>query len=234
MASTTETGFGARLRRARDLMIHLNSLTVYNPPRPQESISALSALIAQLEQLNEASAIQSEQYLMAADLRQQEFRTDPLAVLKLLSPVYGTVVSQFGKSSKEAEITMDIIKKLRGTKLTKAPADPTAPKGNSQSESSYGSMTKLFSDLVSTLSQFSNYDPSNASLKVAALQQKAADLTLLSDDITAKAGSLRATRKQRLTHYEDLSERAQRIKAYLKAEYGVKSDEYAAVKGLNL
>ena len=236
MSSTTENGFGARVRKAQDVLIHISSLPVYNPPRQEESLIEIEALINEVLAFNTTEAVQKENYMTAADLRMKAFEKGQESVEKLMSPISAAVVAQFGKESKQAAMVSAIIKKVRGSKAKKAPEDPAtgAKPAASQSETSYGAQTKSFSDLVSVLTQFPNYDPSNPALKVAALQQTAATLTQLNDDVTAKAGLLRTTRKERLIRYQQLSQGIQRIKAYLKAEYGLASNEYTAIKSIRI
>ena len=235
MTSVTESSFGARLRRAQDLLTYISGFKKYEPPRNEESITNLTALIDSIISVNTSEAGQRENYRNIVAQRQAAFSRQGDSVQKLLSPIKGAVEAQYGKKSPEATNLNSIIKKMRATKIVKAPADPTNPaneKAVSQSERSYGSVTQFFNDIVSTVSQFGAYNPSNEILKLTSLQTTAARLTTLNNDVAQKTQLLKTTKADRLAKYEVLRDSAQRIKAYIRAEYGIGSSEYKLIKGL--
>lgn len=237
MASSSETSFGARLLRAKNLATFINNFSGYNPPRTEESVSGFNALIADIEAINTKESQQQQNYTTAVHLRQDAFKKKTGSIDKLLSPIKGAVDAQFGKNSTEAKAITSIVNTMRATTLIKAPADPNANKAAqsvSQSERSYGSMTQYFKDIISTLSQIAGYNPSNAALKVANLQTLAAQLDALNADVAKSIQPLQVSRNSRIQLYSELKDRAQRIKAYVKAEYGINSTEYSQVKGLNI
>ena len=233
MASTTEKGFGAKLQQAQNLINVLGSFQNYHPPRNEESVQEMQQLTADLEALNTSQAAQSENYRYAVDIRLKAFNKSPGSVQKLLSPIYSAVKAQFGKDAKEAVFIAGIIRKIRGTKLVKKPAVPSDSKVKapiSTSEQSYGSLTKLFGDLVTTLAQYPAYNPSNPELSVAFLQQKQQSLSQLSADVVSYEQVLRLTRIERVSRYEELRDRVSRIKQYVKAQYGNNSPEHLSVR----
>lgn len=237
MVSTSENTFGARLRRAQDLVTFISGFSTYAPPRPQESIAGMTTLINTIISGNASESSLQQNYKAAVDARVAAFTAAPGSVEKLLSPIRGAVVAQYGKISTEADAIRAIVKKIRATKLTKAPADPTKPsqeKTISQSERSYGSITQFFNDIINTLTQFNAYNPSSPSLKIVSLQAIATQLTTLNNTVAQKTQQLKAIRLTRQNQYAELSDRAQRIKAYVKAQYGNTSAEYNLVKGLSI
>ena len=126
---------------------------------------------------------------------------------------------------------------MRATKLIKVPADPTKPEqatAISQSERSYGSITQSFNDIINTLSQFVGYAPTNNTIKVVTLQATATQLTTLNNAVIQKIQPLKTTRATRQTQYTDLKDRVQRIKSYVKAQYGNSSTEYNMIKGISI
>lgn len=237
MASTSENTFGAKLRRAQDLLTFITGFTGYAPPRTQETVAGITTLINAIVSTNATETSQQENYKAAVDARQAAFSKTTGSIEKLLSPIKGAVEAQYGKKSTEAAAINAIIKKMRATKLTKAPADPTKPeqeKTISQSERSYGSMTQFFNDIVSNLTQFTAFNPSGNAIKIAALQTTAARLTTLNNAVAQKTQLLKTTRAARQSQYSDLKDRAQRIKAYVKSQYGNTSTEYSLIKRLSI
>ncbi len=237
MASTSETSFGAKLRNAQDLLTYITGFTGYAPPREQESVASMTTLITSIVATNATESSQQENYKVAVDNRQSAFSKKTGSVEKLLSPIKGAVDAQYGKKSTEATTINAIIKKMRATKLTKAPIDPTNPEQAttiSQSERSYGSITQSFNDIINTLSQFTGYEPTNNTIKVVTLQALATQLTTLNNTVIQKIQPLKITRATRLTLYTDLKDRVQRIKSYVKAQYGNSSSEYEMIKGLSI
>lgn len=81
-------------------------------------------------------------------------------------------------------------------------------------------MTQFFNDIVNTLTQFPAYNPSTDTLKIAALQLTASQLTILNDNVAQKVLQLKSTRASRQNLYSDLKDRVQRIKSYVKSQYG--------------
>jgi len=149
----------------------------------------MTTLINTIVATNASESSQHENYKAAVDNRQAAFSKKTGSIEKLLSPIKGAVEAQYGKKTTEAATINAIIKKMRATKLTKAPVDPTNPnqaKSISQSERSYGSMTQFFNDIVNAITQFTAYNPSSASLKIPALQATATQLTTLNNTVAQK------------------------------------------------
>ena len=237
MVSTSENTFGAKLRKSQDLVTYISGFTKYDPPRQQESVPAMTELISSIIATNASESSQRENYKQAVDSRQTAFSKNTGSVEKLLSPIKGAIESQYGKKSTEASAVNATIKKMRATKLTKAPTDPAKEiqeKTISQSERSYGSMTQFFNDIVNTLTQFPEYDPSSDPIKIAALQETATQLTTLNNNVAQKVQQLTITRTSRQDLYTDLKDRVQRIKSYVKSQYGNNSPEYKLIKGLSI
>jgi hypothetical protein len=237
MSSHSESSFGAKLRKAQDIQTFVAGFTGYNPPRAQESASGFLTFLNSIVTTNGTESSQEENYHVAVSLRHDAFVVKPSSVQKLLVQVKGAVESQFGKKSVEAATVNAIIKKMRNSKLIKLPADPTHPdqaKKLSQSEHSYGSWAQYFNDIINTLSQFTGYNPTNLTIRVTALQSTATQLTTLSNTVIQKIQALKTTRVSRSSMYDDLRDRVQRIKAYVKAQYGNTSTEYNSIKGIRI
>ena len=237
MASTSETSFGARLRKAQDLLAYISGFTNYNPPRQNETVASMTALINSIVSANSLEASHRETYRLSVDRRHLAYFKTEDSVDKLLSPIRGAVEAHYGKKSIESTSISAIIKKIRASKVTKAPADPSKEeqeKSISQSERSYGSIAQYFNDIINSLSQFSGYNPSNSTLKVANLQLFSNKLTTYSNEVAKNAQTLKTTKTKRLELYAELKDRVQRIKSYVKAQYGNSSSEYELIKGLSI
>lgn len=237
MASTSENTFGAKLRNAQDLLNFIQGFAGYAPPRTQESVASMTSLIASIVTANSTTASNQQQYKTATAARQAAYKGTNGSIEKLLPSIKGAVEAQFGKKSPETASIGAQIKTMRSNKLVKSPTDPTKQtqeKTVSQSERSYGSMVQAFNNIIASLQQFSGYNPSNANLKVAALQTTATNANALNNTVAQKTLALKNAKANRDTLYADLKDRVQRIKSYVKAQYGIASNEYKLIKGLKI
>ena len=91
-----------------------------------------------------------------------------------------------------------------------------------------------FQDWIKTLGQMKGYMPSNESLQVEHLAKFAEAVDGLNNAVAEKSQFLQTQRKERLALYDDMGHRVQKIKAYVKAQYGIKSKEYEMVKGVSV
>jgi hypothetical protein len=237
MNSFSEKSFGARLLRAHNIFVALQAFSGYNPPEANQTVAAFGSF---LDDVAEANALESQiekQYKQSVVARKAGFRDGTVSVLKLLPQIRGAVEAKFGKNSQQYEAVSAIIKKMTATKLIKAPLageGADVSEAISQSQQSYGSLLGYFNDLINTLSEFTGYDPSNIALKVVNLQNFSVMLNSLNASVAQKYLELHQQRKERLNFYSDLNDRVQKIKAYVKAEYGVKSGEYEQIKGVEV
>ena len=95
-------------------------------------------------------------------------------------------------------------------------------------------MTQMFNDIISTVGQFTGYNPTNATIKIAGLQAISTQLTTLNNTVAQKIQVLKTARATRQNLYTDLKDRVQRIKSYVKAQYGLNSNEYKLIKGIQI
>jgi hypothetical protein len=233
MKSQTETGFGARLQKARELANYISNFDGFNPPKPTDQADAFTAFVTELENANASVFQNSENYRMSVSLRQNQFTKGPTSLLKLASEIRSAVIAVYGKKSKEVDLVNEIIRKIRGTKLMSVPKDPNstdAAKKVSQSEQSYGSMTQHFQALVVTISEYTDYSSSKPELTIAGLQQRLLDAKTTNSSVSEKSLALSLARKNRRLLYEDLEKRRERIRNYVLSVYGKDSKEYGFMK----
>jgi hypothetical protein len=235
--SFTESSFGARLGKARELLIFIQGFQGYNPPRLEENPEHLNQLVEGVSNLNQQVANTLEGYREVTNERQGIFRESPDSVIRILTQVRAAVEAQYGKKSVQSRDLVAIIRKIRGTKITKAPKTLETDQqiaSVSVSQLSYGSLTQSFGDLISTMNQFNGFQSSNQSLTIQGLTDKLTTMQTLNNAVATNVQALSVFRSQRITNYDDLKDRVQRIKAYVKAQYGPKSQEYNLIKGIKV
>ena len=234
MASTSEVTFGSRLANAETLATHLQSFIDYVAQTPDQSVTNVQAVIANIKIHNTTTAGNKQDYSAAVDNRQKLFQKDKDSLIKLLSPIGSAVRAAFGKTSKEAANIAALIKKIRGIKVKNEPKDPTA-ETVSQSERSFGSITLTFADIIATVEKFgNNYNPANEKVKLPALTDKLAQLTTANTNVPLTYGKLKQARDLRIDIYKNLTDITQRIKDAVKSQYTLNSTEYALIKGLKI
>ncbi len=233
MSVNRESSFGARLLRAQELSTYISQFQNYAPPRTEEGIGGFGELVSQVAWANTEEAQFRQLYNTAVVNREQAFRKKPDSVVKLLVPIRAQVLAQYGKKSTEFNQIERIIRNIRDTRIIIKPATETTPEQTmSQSEQSFGSLTQYFSNLVSNLAQLPGYNPSNPMIQVGTLQNFVGQISQMNIEVAMRVQQLYDSRNRRKTIYEDLHDRALRIKAYVKANYGINSPEYKWIKGL--
>lgn len=235
--ATSDTSFGKKLRNGQDLLTFVQGFAGYVPPRAQESVAALQALLSSVITANATEAITRQQYRAAVDARANAFRTGNNSIAKLTTLIRAAVEAQYGKKSGETSSIHTLIRSLRAVKPTAAPVNPDQPDAVqtiSRSQLSYGSQTQHFNDLINTLNQLNGYNPSNTAIKIATLQTFVTQLSTLNNTVTQKFAALQMARATRTALYADLKDRTQRAKSYVKAQYGTVSNEYKLIKGLSV
>lgn len=260
MPNFSEKTFGAKLLSAQTLVQTLQTFNGYAPPKPEDSVASLQNLLNDINEANDNETDEKNSYTQAVQARQDAFWKSDDSVAKLLSPIRASIEAQYDKNSHEYRNILKIIRALRShrrlSKSTSAKAQQPTPinendpiqnnnsannissesfeKTISQSERSYGSLHRHFADLILTLEKLNNYDPSNQKLKPANLKIFLTTLETFHNTVIDKYNALRTQRNERLRLYEDLQTRVKRVKAYIKANYGLTSAEYEAIKAIEI
>ena len=109
-------------------------------------------------------------------------------MIKRLSPISAYVKALYGKTSKEADLVVALVNKLRGEKTDKYKKDETG-EWVSQSQRSYGSMTQNFSAIIDTLTSFGDtYAPSTDNIKIPNLNDLLSQLIDSNEAVTQTTG----------------------------------------------
>lgn len=176
-----------------------------------------------------------QQYNTTVTNRATIFRDGERSIFKMLTLIRSLVLAQYGRASLELNQIDAIIRRMREAKLITKPAtENTTEEKISQSEQSYGSVTQQFSDLVTVLSQLPDFNPSNPDLQVPQLQALVGMLNQLNMEAANRYQQLKSVRTRRRDLYKELNDRMVRIKAYVKGNYGSKSQEYVLVKEIKI
>jgi hypothetical protein len=247
MKAVSEQTFGKKIADAQTLATHLQSFTTYNPPAPQLSAAELQSLINSIIAANNDTATALQDYSLAVEDRQQAFFKAGDSVEKIVTPIVATIRAKYGKDAKETTDIARLTEKIRGPKYQQSAAaakqkaqaaannEPAPAVAASRSERSYGSITKSFSDMVAMLQNLgTEYAPANTEISVTTLQQKIQTLNQLSAAVDTSSLTLKAKRTTRDEAYTDLKERCIKIKEAVKAQFGINSVEYRAIKGLKV
>ncbi len=238
MASVSEKSFGARLRNAQNLHQFVTTFSNFNPLNPDDSPAAINALLNNIIVVNNDIATHLQNYQQAVDVRHNAFKdfNNNLSLNKRLAVIRGFVEAQYGKTSQETQKVATIIKELRDGRLIKT-EKTIDTKGLSSthistSQQSYGSRTQTFNNLIRVLDTLPNYAPTLPDYTPASLQQFCDQLTVYGDNVANAYARITQIRDSRIKLYKELTLRASRIKAYIKAQYGNKSVEHRLTSGL--
>jgi hypothetical protein len=242
MRTSKKFSFGVRLRKGQDLVAYINGFANYSPPRLLESPGEVSSLVNSIAGYNAAEAEQVEIYRNATFERAKAFRKSQGSIDAMATAIRSAVIAQYGTRSAELNSVNIILRRLRSNTVIKTeaetvpnePADSTTARTRSHSERSYAATTQIFNNLVSTLGKFNAYDPAITSLKLPALQVVGLNLTTLNDAVANSVKALKSAREARDLAFTDFNERVLRIKAYVKAQYGTKSEEAKLIAGLGI
>ena len=230
-----DVSYRAKMSRANDLLTYISGFENYLPTRPEERIEGMTAFIAQLLEINAKVSSTKESHVALVDDRQDAFDNNEDSLQKLFVQIKAAVDSQYGKSSSEADTINRHLALIRGTKVKKPTQDPSTEAGEKaydNVERSYGSMTQVLKDIIAALSNFTGYETSNERVKMSTLKETAVKLTDFNARIATKKHEIRSVTQERKTLYEELKARGQRIKSYVKGQYGTNSNEYLLIKGL--
>jgi hypothetical protein len=235
MGSSSERSFGARLQKGYDLQTFIGSFAGYAAPREQETPASMKTLLDSISTANADVTKAKDAYSMTVSQRQKLFKDSETSMTKSLSQIAGAVKAQYGNNSKEAELISGFIARIRSAKVEKLPTNPDDPDAKelvSRSTRSYGAVTQIFSDIVTTLGEFDAFKPANSALTVVSLTALAKSLLESNLSIAGAFQTRSDIIAKRLALYSELTDRSNRIKNNVKSQYGNNSKEHKLVKGI--
>ena len=234
MSSNSEKTFGSRLQKAAQLANLLPTFSGYAEVVPECSIPNYQTHIQSIQLNNDAVASAASEFSLSVEQRLQLFNKNSNSLSQLLSPISSYIKAKFGKTSKQAKDIVTLINKIRGEKTTQL---KKSAEGEfvSQSQRSFGSRTKHFSDIIAYLENYAaEYAPVNHEIRVASLKTLQTNLTNANNLVTTTYGQLKPLKDLRQVQYNDLSQRSTRIKNSIKSQFGPQSTEYKLIKGFKI
>jgi len=230
-----DVSYRAKMSRANDLLTYISGFENYLPTRPEERIEGMTAFIAQLLEINARVSSTNDSYVALVDDRQDAFDNNEDSLNKLFIQIKAAVDSQYGKASSEADSINRQMALIRGAKVQKPVEDPETEAGEKaydKVDRSYGAMTQVLNDIIAALTNYVDYETSNERVKLETLKATAAKLTDFNAGIARKKQEIRSVTQERIALFDELRARSQRIKSYVKGQYGMNSNEYILIKGL--
>ena len=233
MSSTSERSFGARLENARKLKTNLQSFPDYQPETGEFSIEDFNETIQTIEAINPQVASALINYRQTVAERRIIYASSPLSIKKIITPINAFNRAKFGKDSTFYMAVNSIVKKIRGTKLKSKKT--TDQETYSVSQQSYGSIILNYQNLIIDLESLgTEYNPANGSIKIDKLKDLEIQATEKNNNVVAAYSVLSPKQDLRANNYNILSQKATRIKDFVKSQYGVNSSEYKLIKGLKI
>lgn len=230
MASTSESSFGQRYTKGRELVEYLKLLPTYAPSNTALETASLSTLLDDILTANSdvASKISTLQTERNARLVMYESQTGLINKCGQIRDYIASIEST-GKKSVDYKKVQSAVKKMRGKRLTPKPKPTESqpnPKSSSTSEVSFGSVLATAFEILEVIKGNALYAPSNTELTVASF-------TTFLNSIDAKNKLIAQRREQyddaveaRLGLYKDLQDRVTKVKLALASQYGKTSNEY--------
>lgn len=233
MSSTTERSFGSRIEKAKKLKTLISGFQNYQPASGEFSMDDFQETINTAEILNPQVATALFNYRQVVALRRDIYTKSPLSIKRIITPINAYQRAKFGKTSATYLTTRLLVLKIRGEKLkTDAKVDTET---HSISQQSYGSILLNFQNLINDIETLGGlYDPANQTIKLTKLVNLITQAAASNEQVTLAFGVLTPKQDQRIAAFNNLSEKAQRIKAFVQSQYGIDSSEYKLVKGLNI
>jgi len=233
MSSTSERSFGSRLENARKMKTNLQSFPDYQPETGEFSIEDFNGTIQSIESINPQVASALIGFRQSVSERRIVYATSPLSIKKIITPINAFNRAKFGKDSTSYIAVNTIVKKIRGTQLKAKKA--VDQETYSVSQQSYGSIILNYQNLITDLvSLGAEYNPANGSIKIEKLKDLEIQATEKNNNVVAAYSVLSPKQDTRLDYYNVLSQKATRIKDFVKSQYGVNSSEYKLIKGLKI
>lgn len=230
----SEFSFGARVDKGKKLRAAVVSFGNFVPGSGNKSAAGLADAIHGLELRNPPLNNALYAYRDSVFERRRVFVSREDSITLVLSPILSYVSGEFGKKSNQYRVIKSLVGKLRGQRLGAVNPDPTAAT-HSVSQMSYGDMYQNFNTLVTMIVAFGiEYDPSNPVITVVSLQAIRDEASEKNDLVNVAFDALSPLQESRSIAYDEFSVQCQCVKNLVKSQYGVGSNQYKMVKGLDI
>jgi len=233
--SLKKAGFAERLQRARDMFSILKGFEGYNPPRTEESLEGFQAFIETLVMANKTVTDRNGGKRFKVSDRRDIYFDSVDSVMKMFTNIMLYIKSKYGQKSTEYAILKTIMNKMKTTKIVKSvnaesAGDQNNRKPYNRSDRSFGSLTQYFQDFITIVLKFEGYNPDVEEYRPAGLQELLVKINKLNDEVATHKSELKTVQDERIVLFNELRDRSNRIKFYVKFKYGSDSTEYNQIR----
>lgn len=236
MSSNSQSSFASRLGKAKTLVTTVSSYTDYTAPVATASVATITQTITDIEAVQQQYNTAKSDYTLKTNQRKQIFTENEDALEKRLSPIRTFIEALKGKNSTELVQITSLVNKIRGN-TTKSTTVSTESETDtiSQIERTYASRLSNFKNIIDILTSLgASYAPPNEQITLTALTEYAttAEASITAVDVCLSV--FKPIINQRKTMFDTLREQTQSMKNFIKAQYGLSSNEYNQVKKLSI
>jgi hypothetical protein len=246
MTTSKSINMANRQSQAIALLTYISEFNGYNPPREEESVDNVRKIVDDIINAAAQETSAHTNFIEASGNRQVLVHGDNGSIRNTLQNIRSAVESQYGKKSNELATIAMILRRLEPMRAKKAvevtpitgsePPQPVEEPAaiRSKSTQTFGNFEKVFRDIITALKEFGTFKPSNPNLAIDQLDQQSATFHDIMVNVASSTKNLKMSRTRQRELLDELAERAGRIKASVKSQYGKASDEYILVKSIRI
>lgn len=231
----TSMSFAHRTRRALDFLIIIKGFQNYTPPRSEESIKGFEAFLSKLEETSTEETKCSADYNFKVATRRMKFLQGDDSVMQTFLNVRNYVSSYFGQNSIQHEMLDDIVWKMRTNSYARSKSKSKKDdfrKTRSNTDRSYGTMTGNFADMITYLKGFGEFVPPDHKYSIENMNNYLMELQNINDTVFEALQKKENAKLKRKFFFDELKDRTDRIKSYVKSNYGKNSQEFEKIKNM--
>lgn len=235
MEESNRRTFEQKYKRGQFLVDCISSFTDYNPPRNLESVEEMMKLLHNISMINSEEQMISHERDTVRKEKQAKFKTNTDSVIKLLPALKGIIMAQYGKDADGVKQIARLIRKMRthhvvSKRLSKKNGEKTLVK--KKANKSYDTIYSHLYQIVNIVKAHKDYNAPNERLSPANLEAIKAEVFEVKSQENSLSFKLSKIRDSRIELYNELNDRAQRIKIYTRSVYGSDSREYNLIRSL--
>ncbi|MCX6256515.1 MAG: hypothetical protein NTW49_01215 [Bacteroidia bacterium] len=237
MVTKVENGFIAKLEKARELIEICSKFQGFSPSGKDELPENMYRLIDLVLESYYREKELTEMYETAVDRRLKAYKFEENSLEERLLPILTAVQAFIGKDSSDFKKVNNLVKKIKTSKVIKVivfPNQPDADQAMAKSEKSFEAILDLFNEMVTIISELPRYKPSAIHVKTETLKLFSEQIIKMNFDVNNTYRDLSETRINRKYLYEEMKNRIQIIKLYVKNKYGNNSKENEQIKGIRV
>ncbi len=236
MSSKSQSSFASRLGKAKTLQTILSSYTDYVAPTKNASVLILATTITSIENIQKQYNTAKSDYTTKTYERKKVFTENSDSLEKRLSPIRTFIEALKGKNSTELKQVSTAVNKIRGhiKKTSKILTNNESETSSiSLIERTYASRLANFKNIIDIIASYGeSYAPPNTLISVESLNELATEAEAKNNTVDVSLSVLKPIINKRQELFDQLHEQTQSIKNFVKAQYGLNSNEYKQIKGL--